>query len=211
MKYNHLILEACVETLEEAIKAEQNGAHRIELCSRLDLDGLTPDVDLTRQVLRNVSIPVKVMIRPREWDFMYSDEEFEQMKKEIEVFKKMRVHGVVFGILDLKNRLELDRIRELASLASPLEVTVHKAIDLCEDPVAEAVVLSKLSGVDCVLTSGGATTAIEGQEVIRRMIAKAAPLRIIAAGRITRSNLAEAHRLIGASEYHGRRIVVELQ
>jgi copper homeostasis protein len=210
MKHNNLILEACVETLEEAIRAEQNGARRLEFCARLDLDGLTPDVDLTKQVLDQISIPVKVMIRPRDGDFVYTDKEFEQMKREVEVFKEMRVQGVVFGILDEGNHLDIDRIREIANLAAPLEVTVHKAIDLCADPVTEAVALSKISAVDCVLTSGGAMTAIEGQEVIRRMIVEAAPLRVIAAGRITTSNLAEVHRLIGGSEYHGRRIVREL-
>jgi copper homeostasis protein len=66
----NLILEACVETLEEAIKAEENGACRLELCSRLDLDGLTPDIELTKQVLEKVSIPIKVMIRPRGGDFV---------------------------------------------------------------------------------------------------------------------------------------------
>lgn len=207
MKNNNLVLEACVETPEEAIRAELNGAHRLELCSRLDLDGLTPNVELTKEVLQKVSIPVKVMIRPRGGDFVYSIEELEQMKKEIQSFKALPVQGVVFGMIDDKNHLNLDQIRDLAKLAAGFEVTIHKAIDHCDNPVAEAVKLSKIHGVTCVLTSGGAKTAIEGQEVIRRMFSEAQPLRIIAAGRITNSNLEEIHRLIGGWEYHGRNIV----
>ena len=84
---NTLILEACVESCDEAILAEKNGANRLELCSHLDLDGLTPDFDLTKQVLEKVNIPVKVMVRPRAGDFVYTDMELQKMQAEIDQFK----------------------------------------------------------------------------------------------------------------------------
>ena len=62
-KQKNICLEACVENLEEAILAEKKGANRLELCSRLDLDGLTPNFNLTKKVLKKISIPIKVMIR----------------------------------------------------------------------------------------------------------------------------------------------------
>jgi len=207
----NLILEACVETLEEAIKAEENGAYRLELCSRLDLDGLTPDIELTKQVLEKVSIPIKVMIRPRGGDFVYSDSELEQMQKEIENFKKLKVQGVVFGMLDNENHLQLSQTRELAELASPLEVTFHKAIDETTDILSATAELMQIGDITSILTSGGAPTAIEGNEMLKRMIHTAGTsLTIIPAGRITNDNLSEVHQLIGAREYHGRRIVGEL-
>ena len=165
----NLTLEACVETLEEAIQAEKNGAHRLELCSRLDLDGLTPDMELTKQVLAAVYIPVKVMIRPRAGDFNYTMPELMQIREEIMAFKKLPLEGVVLGMLDNKNQLNLPHIAVLANMAYPLGVTIHKAIDLCKDPVAEIEKLETLFGVTSVLTSGGAQTALEGAKVIKQM------------------------------------------
>lgn len=205
------ILEACVETLEEAIKAEQLGAHRLELCSRLDLDGLTPGIELTKQVLDKVGISVKVMIRPRAGDFVYTNQEFQQMKEEIISFRKLRIIGVVFGILDENNKLNLPQLKMLAELASPLEVTIHKAIDLTPNLLESVSELTKIQAVSSILTSGGVSTAMQGAETLRKMINCAGDsLTIIAAGRITKQNLAKVHQQIGAREYHGRRIVGEL-
>ena len=203
-----LVLEACVETLDEAIIAEKSGANRLELCSRLDLDGLTPDFNLTQRVLQNVSIPVKVMIRPRAGDFIYTDAEFEAMKTDITSFKNLNIKGFVFGMLDNQYNLNLEHIKALAWLAYPIEITIHKAIDLCHDPRQEIEKLYPIEGVTSVLTSGGFSTAIEGFDTIRKMIEAAGDsLTIISAGRITSSNLQKVHQLIRGNEYHGRRIV----
>lgn len=209
--HEHLTLEACVESLEEAVRAEHLGADRIELCSRLDLDGLTPERELIKQVVHKVHIPVKVMIRPRTGDFVYSTDELSAMKDDIQFCKQAGAQGVVFGILDKANHLNLDQIQQLADEASPLEVTIHKAIDLTADPVASLTELMKLRNITAVLTSGGATTALEGKEIIKKMLQTAkGTINIIAAGKITNDNLAEVHHLIGAHQYHGRRIVGQL-
>lgn len=203
-----IIIEACVETLEEAILAEKNGAHRIELCSRLDLEGLTPERELVEQVIHNAGIPVKVMIRPRVGDFIYSADELSAMKDDIQFCKKAGVQSVVFGILDKAGNLNLDQIQQLTEQASSLEVTIHKAIDHTPDPVASLRALLSIENITSVLTSGGAATAYEGKEVIKKMIQVSKGLiNVIAAGRITKNNLEEIHNLIGAHEYHGRKIV----
>lgn len=208
---NKLIIEACVETLEEAVMAQKKGASRLELCSRLDLDGLSPSPELTKQVLQKVSTPVKVMIRPRGGDFIYSEEDLEAMKKEISLFKEMGVQGVVFGMLDRENKLNIVQIKQLADLALPLEVTIHKAIDETPEILSATTELMKVGSITSILTSGGAATAIKGKEMLKKMIQIAGTsLAIIPAGRITDSNLNEVHQLIGAREYHGRRIVGEL-
>ena len=203
----NLILEACVETLDEALLAEKNGAHRLELCSRLDLDGLTPDMELTKQVLSAVNIPVKVMVRPRGGDFIYSNSEIMQIRKEVLAFKELPLEGVVIGMLDNQHQLNLAHIAVLANMAFPLEVTIHKAIDLCADPVAEIEKLETLFGVTHVLTSGGAETAIEGAKVIKRMHESAEVIEVIAAGRITPQNLESVKNSTGVTQFHGRRIV----
>lgn len=203
-----MILEACIETVEEAILAEKKGAHRIELCSRLDLEGLTPDRKLIEEVVRKISIPVKVMIRPRGGNFIYSDAEIEEMKTSIRICKKLNVKGVVFGVLNEKNHFNHDQINLLCKLAFPLEVTIHKAIDQTPDLIASLCELKKITGITGILTSGGASTAFEGKEVLMKMIEIAGTsVSIIAAGKITHSNLKQVNAAIGANEYHGRAIV----
>jgi copper homeostasis protein len=202
-----IILEACVESLKEAILAEKRGADRIELCSRLDLDGLTPGKELIKQVIHKLHIPVKVMIRPRSGDFIYSIDEISTMKDDIQYCKQAGVKGVVFGILDKTNHLNFDQIQALAEAASPLEVTIHKAIDQTPDSIASLNDLLQIEHITSILTSGGAATAMEGKDVIKKMLqASKRKINIIAAGKITDQNLAEIHQLIGAHEYHGRKI-----
>ena len=72
MKKNIPIKEACVESTDQAVNAEINGADRIELCKNLDLDGLTPEINVIQNTMKSVNIPVKVMIRPRPGNFIYS-------------------------------------------------------------------------------------------------------------------------------------------
>lgn len=130
------------------------------------------------------------------------------MKDSIRFCKKVGVQGVVCGILDEQNKLHYQQIEMLAALASPLEVTIHKAIDLTPDPVVSVSELMKIKNITSVLTSGGAATALEGKEVIKKMLqVSAGKIQIIAAGRITNMSLTAMHRQIGAHEYHGRKIV----
>lgn len=204
----NILFEACVETRDEAILAERMGAHRIELCSRLDLDGLSPDKELIKKVTSAVGIPVKVMIRPRSGSFIYNLDELNTIKDSIQFCKNNGVQGVVFGMLDKKNMLQYEQIEMLSKLASPLEVTIHKAIDRTPDPVASVSGLLQIENITSVLTSGGAESAFDGYKIIKEMMRAAKEkITIIAAGKITKSNLVEVHQLIGAREYHGRKIV----
>ena len=100
-----IIKEAFVETVEEAIKAELDGADQIELCSRLDLDGLTPDFDIIKRVLHSIKIPVKVMIRCRGGNFSYNEMEISQMIFEIQKCKSIGVNEVTLGCVTKKNEV----------------------------------------------------------------------------------------------------------
>ena len=203
-----MILEACVETYDEARLAQERGADQVELCADLDQDGLTPGRELITRVATSLNIPVKVMVRPRAGDFHYDLRELESMIATIAFCKKASVKGVVFGILKQNNELDIKAIRELANFASPLEVTIHKAIDLTPDPLQSLNKLLESVSIFSVLTSGGRDTAAEGSAVIRKMIDRSAgKIQVIAAGKITNENLEEIHRIIGGTAYHGRRIV----
>ena len=102
-----MIKEACVETLPEAIAAQRQGADRIELCSQLGLDGLTPSSKLIQETLSSLSIPAKVMIRPRGGSFVHSEEDLKTMEKEIDQCKYLGVTEVVLGVLDEKIEIDM--------------------------------------------------------------------------------------------------------
>jgi copper homeostasis protein len=206
-----MIKEVCVETFEEAVLAEQRGANRIELCSDLANDGLTPSPELMQKTCSTLKIPVMVMIRPRAGNFVYSEEEIIQMKSEIDEAKKVGAAGVVFGLLTPENEIEEKNTRLLAEYAHPLPVTFHKAIDVLENPEEGVHILKEIKGIKRILTSGGKATAKEGAETIRKMQEEAGEnLIILVAGKVTDENVKEIQQLTGAEEFHGRRIVGDL-
>lgn len=203
-----LIFEACVETLKDSLIAEQLGAHRIELCSALELDGLTPSQELIIQCVQQCSLPIMVMIRPRGGSFVYSESEIRQMESDIEFCKQVEVSGVVFGLLTESGTIDLENTRRLATLASPLEVTFHKAIDATVDIMQAFEVLNSIEGITRVLSSGGHITAWDGREVLKQM--QQMPERkaiLIAAGKINTLNREQIADFTGITELHGKKIV----
>lgn len=208
---SNFIKEACVENLFQVQKAQENGADRIELCANLELDGLTPDKKLITEVNQLENLDIRVMIRPRAGDFVYSDEEISRMIDSIEFCKAVGVEGVVFGILNSDNSLNLKHIARLAEIAQPLKVVIHKAIDVTPAPLEAVRQLLQVSGVTSVLTSGGAQTAFEGKEVLKEMLRISQDrLEIVPAGKITDDNVNDLHHFLGAKSYHGKRIVGSL-
>jgi len=203
-----LIFEACVETLEDALAAEKRGANRIELCSALDQDGLTPSPELTKQCVQNLSIPVMAMVRPRGGNFVYTEEEIQQMEAEIEFFKRSGVVGIVFGLLTDDGAVDVENTRRLAKLASPLEITFHKAIDYSNDILKSFQKLNTIDGITRVLTSGGMDTAWNGRHILKQMQdLPGRQIKIIVAGKVLQENRTQIAEFTGATELHGKRIV----
>lgn len=197
-----VLLEVCVETVASAVAAEQGGAHRIELCSDLSVQGLTPGPDLIEQVRQQVAIPLHVLIRPRAGDFCYSTIEFEAMKYEIRRAKQRSANGLVFGILDANTRIDVSRTRELVELARPLSVTFHRAFDACGD-LPEALEDVVRTGADRVLTSGGAPTAEEGSSMLAKLVTSAAGrISVLACGTIREENIRRIIDFTGVREVH---------
>jgi len=203
-----LLKEACVETLEDANLAQACGADRIELCANLAEGGLTPDDSLILAAKEALHIPIMVMVRPVGGHFVATAASYEAMQRTIFFCKKTGVAGVVFGLLTGQGEVDVPRTTALAKLAQPLQVTFHKAVDESDGILKSVAVLKRIPGIHRILTSGGATTALEGAPVLRQMITAAGEkMTIVVAGRVTRENLETIHRAIGAYEYHGRRIV----
>tara|TARA_B100000989_G_scaffold56586_1_gene38261 strand:- start:5943 stop:6572 length:630 start_codon:yes stop_codon:yes gene_type:complete len=163
-----MIIEVCAESYEYALKAEKAGADRIELCKDLHLDGLTPDYESAKRTIDSLNIPVFILIRPREGDFIYSNEEFEFMKSDIVKFKEMGCEGIVSGVLNSDYSIDIERTKELVELSRPLEFTFHRAFELVSKPLKEIEKLIEI-GVDRVLTSGQEEKAIDGLDLIEQL------------------------------------------
>src|SRR5277367_6394161 len=121
------ILEISVESEGAARAAERGGANRIELCADLRVGGLTPSREMMCEVRGTVRLPIHAMIRPRAGNFVYSDEEFAQMKDSIALAHELKMDGVVLGILREDRTIDAPRTRELVDLARPMEATFHRA------------------------------------------------------------------------------------
>lgn len=170
-------LEICVNSYQSAKNAQDAGAHRIELCQELSVGGVTPSYGLLKQVREYLEIPVFVLIRPRSGNFEYSDDEFEIMKRDIQLCKDLGCHGIVSGVLNTDKTIDLARTKTLLEFAKPLAFTFHRAFDEVNNP-REAIEQLINLGVDRVLTSGQKQTAEEGLNLLKE-------LNTIADGRIT--------------------------
>ena len=197
-----MIVEVCANSYESAINAELGGANRIELCKDLHLDGLTPEYEIAKRTINELNIPVFILIRPREGDFNYSNEEFELMKADIVKFKEMGCKGIVSGVLNEDKTIDLKRTKELVELTRPLEFTFHRAFDKIIDPIKGLEQLVEL-GVDRILTSGQEKTAVVGIELIKKLTEIADNRIVIIPGSGIKLNSINLFKSNIISEIHG--------
>ena len=124
------ILEVCVDSVESAVHAEKGGATRLELCADLIIGGTSPDEDLFLMVRERVNIPIRVLLRPRFGDFLYSADEFELLRRQVKRFAGLGADGVVIGVLQPDGMLDEQLMAELIALAGGCGVTLHRAFDV---------------------------------------------------------------------------------
>jgi len=197
-----MVLEICANSIGSAIAAQNGGADRIELCENLNEGGTTPSYGTLVLTRQQVSIDIYVLIRPRAGDFLYSDVEFEIMKQDILICKELGYDGVVIGLLKPDGNVDVDRTKTLVELASPMAVTFHRAFDSCSNPetALEDVIAC---GCERILTSGLKNTAIEGADVLLKLIEQAEGRIIIMPGSgIKSSNIKFLKELVPAVEWH---------
>ncbi len=206
-----IIKEVCVDNITDAINAVKLGADRIEFCSKIEEDGLTPRTEDLISIKKTVSCPIRVMVRPHSKSFIYNEQDLNEMLKTINLCKKYNFEGVVFGCLDEKMELDIKKIKYLTDLSKPLKVIIHKAIDLTSSPLNSLKKLIEIKQINGVLSSGGADSAEHGLDNLKKMIAISPPeFEIISAGKITDQNINFLHEKIQGQYYHGRKIVGEL-
>lgn len=199
---NSITAEVCASSLNSALAAVKGGADRIELCQALQLDGLTPSHALISYCRNNLSIPVFVLIRPREGNFIYNDNETLIMMEDIDYCRNLGIKGVVVGFLDRDFEVDKARLKEAVKKAGAMEVTFHRAFDICADweRALEDIIQC---GCSRILTSGQAADSYQGRERLKQIVAKAGDrIKILVGGGITPGNVSEILDYTKAKEVH---------
>lgn len=195
-------LEICCYSVESAIAAEKSGADRIELCDNYSEGGTTPSYATIEYSVKELKIPVNVIIRPRGGDFLYSDLEYETIKQDVLAINNLNVNGIVIGFLTDSGEIDIEKTQEIVDLAKPMEVTFHRAYDMCKDPLKALEQLKKI-GVKRILTSGAKNTALEGVILLAKIVNRAENEIIIMPGSgVNKGNLSELIQKTKAMEFH---------
>ena len=202
LSQKQILVEIASHCVQSALAAQAGGADRVELLSNPDEGGVTPSEGLMAVTRERLTIDLHVMIRPRGGDFCYTDSEVEIMLRDIAVAKRIGANGVVIGAVNPDGAVDMERTRRLVAAARPMSVTFHRAIDVCND--LRAALKNLIScGIDRVLSSGGAATAIEGAVSLESLVELADhQIGVIAAGRVRPDNVAAIVRQTGVREIH---------
>jgi copper homeostasis protein len=197
-----MILEIAANSVASALAAQQGGAGRVELCTALELGGLTPSPAQIALAREHLTIPLYVLIRPRAGDFLYNDLECETMLRDIEACAAAGCDGVVLGVLDAEGDVDVPRCRSLISAAGNMGVTFHRAFDLSRDS-AQAMEDIVALGCERILTSGAKASAADGAALIRELVVQAAGrLAVMPGAGVTAQNIAALVAATGAHEFH---------
>jgi len=195
-------LEICVDSATGAHAAARGGADRVELCDNLLEGGTTPSAGTIKVARRGLRIGLQVIIRPRGGDFLYQADEIEVMREDIRMARDLGADGVVIGCLTAAGDVDQALTAELVALARPMNVTFHRAFDMCRDPQAALEAIIAL-GIDRLLTSGQEASCLEGIELLAGLQRQAAGrIIIMPGGGITARNVQRIVRETGVTEVH---------
>lgn len=196
-------IENCANSVESAVNAQKAGAYRVELCAGIPEGGTTPsfgDIRVARQKL--TSTLLNVIIRPRGGDFLYSPDEIDIMLHDIKVAKQLGANGVVLGCLTADGKVDMENMQKLMHAANQMEVTFHRAFDMCKDPFEALEDIIRL-GCHRILTSGQEPTADKGISLIKKLITQADGRIIIMPGcGVSHKNICKIAEKTGATEFH---------
>lgn len=196
-------LEVCTASMQSVAAAAAGGAHRIELCSALSLDGLTPSMGMIRIVKeRFPQLTLHVLIRPREGNFVYNELEVATMESDIIECRKAGADSVVVGALTSEGDIDLAAMQRLMEAADTLPVTFHRAFDVCRHP-EEA--LEQIIALGCrrILTSGQQPTAEQGIPLLHRLNQQAdGRIILMPGGGVNATNAPLILQQTGCTEIH---------
>jgi len=162
-----MLVEVCVASLASITNAELAGANRIELCSALEVGGLTPSAGLIKEAVGLNSLPIHCLIRPRQGHFYFSQDEIKIIEYNIQFAADAGCSGVVVGAHNSDFKLDYSLLKKWKALAGEMYCTFHRAFDVLVEPEQALEQLIDL-GFDCVLSSGQFERAEEGFENLRK-------------------------------------------
>lgn len=194
-------LEVCVDSVQGLRAAIEGGADRIELCSALDVGGLSPNSELIA-VARDTDVPVMAMVRPRAGGFCWDEAEVQHCCAEIVAAREAGLAGVVIGAAGESGALDLATLERFMAAARGLDITVHRVVDETPDPVQAAIEAQQL-GIKRILSSGGTVRAIDGLDLLRRMTLAAQETSIMPGAGVTPDNISRVVKQVKVSEIHG--------
>lgn len=183
-----MIIEICANSFASAKAAQQAGAHRVELCTQLSVGGLTPSYGCIEKVVKELDIAVHVLIRPRAGNFTYTHQELDIIKRDIVFCNSIGCQGVVCGVLNNHNQIDLQATQELIETSKNMEFTFHRAFDVVVNPYKALVDLEAL-GVTRMLSSGQQQKAIDGIQLLKELKNKAQTLQIMPGSGIDTTNV----------------------
>ncbi len=196
-------IEICANSVASAVNAQAGGADRVELCAGIPEGGTTPSFGTiihARELLTTTEL--NVIIRPRGGDFLYSDIELDTMFDDIRAARELGVDGVVFGCLDGEGNVNMEVMRILVEEAGGMNITFHRAFDMCRNPRRALEDLIDL-GIHRVLTSGARATAEQGIPLLKSLVEQAEDRIIIMPGcGINAGNIRRIADETGAREFH---------
>ena len=197
------LLEVCTGSLQSVMAAVEGGAERIELCSALSLDGLTPSLGLLKTIRSMYpTLKIHVLIRPREGDFVYSEEEVRIMEEDIRASLPY-ADGIVIGALDAEGNIDIETTRRLVAASEGKPVTFHRAFDVCRDPLTALEQIISL-GCQRILTSGQQPKAVQGVSLLKALQQQAGDrLIIMPGGGVNTENARLIIDQTGCKEIHG--------
>ena len=196
-------IEICANSVESAVKAQEGGAYRVELCAGIPDGGTTPsfgEIRMARQLLQETKL--HVIIRPRGGDFLYTHLEQEIMLHDIKVARQLGADGVVFGCLTAEGEVDVPAMKKLMNAVGDMNVTFHRAFDMCRNP-KEA--LEQIISLGCtrILTSGQEANAVKGIPLLKELVKQADGRIIIMPGcGVNPSNILQIAEETGTSEFH---------
>lgn len=194
-------LECCVDSVASARAAQAGGATRLELCANLIIGGTSPSLSLFARVRQTVDLPIRVLLRPRFGDFLYDADEIAVLEDEVRAFRAAGADGVVVGCLTADGALDRPAMERLMAAADGLPVTLHRAFDLCADPMA-ALEQAKALGVSTILTSGAKASALEGKALLAALHAQADGVEILAGAGIDAQAIRALTRETKLTSFH---------
>jgi copper homeostasis protein len=199
---NNFLLEVCTDSVESSLTAFRSGATRLELCSNLIIGGTTPSVCLYEAVRKYCDMKINVLIRPRFGDFCYTDYEYEVMKEEVRMFRSIGADGIVIGILKPDGNLNTKQMEEIIHLVDGIPITLHRAFDVCADPMKTLEEARKL-GIKTILTSGQKSKCIDGIDLIKELVLRSrGEIDILVGGGVNADVIQRIQPVTKAASYH---------